>query len=238
MARRQSLLFALALAHSVCHAVHLAGQETPTQREAAREVLRKMASLEQSLDVAGFVARLTGPNPARDQVTARAKELMDGELLALGDDITRNPEHGFVEFKTVEKLTAYLVKHHFKVTMGVAGMKTAFVATYDRNNGAPNLGVIVEYDALRGTKGDFHGDRHSTQGPIGIAAAVAVSEYLTRARLPGSVTVYGAPARRWHPPTPRPTCIAPECSRARTSSFEATVPARPRGPLPDSAPAA
>jgi hypothetical protein len=33
--------------------------------------------------------------------------------------------------------------------MGVAGLPTAFVARHRKNAGAPNLGVIVEYDALR-----------------------------------------------------------------------------------------
>jgi metal-dependent amidase/aminoacylase/carboxypeptidase family protein len=60
--------------------------------------------------------------------------------------------------------------------------------------------VILEYDALRGTKGAFHGDQHSTQGPIGIAAAVAMAEYLSRTGAPGTVTVYGAPGEEMMPP--------------------------------------
>jgi metal-dependent amidase/aminoacylase/carboxypeptidase family protein len=84
--------------------------------------------------------------------------------------------------------------------MGVAGLPTAFVARHRKNAGAPNLGVIVEYDALRGTKGAFHGDQHSTQGPIGIAAAVAMAEYLSAHRLPGSVTGYGTPGEEMMPP--------------------------------------
>ena len=96
---------------------------------------------------------------------------MDTELLALGDDITRHPEIGFEEKRSVQLLTDYLKKHDFTVQMGTPGLSTAFVARYNKNNGAPNLGVILEYDALRGTKGAFHGDQHSTQGPIGIAAA-------------------------------------------------------------------
>src|SRR4029078_11405658 len=63
-----------------------------------------------------------------------------------------------------------------------------------------NLGVIVEYDALRGTKGAFHGDQHSTQGPIGIAAAGAMSEYLSRTNALGTVIVYGAPGEEMMPP--------------------------------------
>ncbi len=175
-------------------------QETPTEREAAREVLRKMAALEDSLDVPALVKKLTATNPARDQVAARAKELMDSELLAMGDDITRNPEIGFVETRSVKVLTDWLKSHDFDVTLGVGGLQTAFVARYRRSNGAPSLGIIVEYDALRGTKGAFHGDQHSTQGPIGLAAAVAMAEYLTRNSLPGSVTVYGTPGEEMMPP--------------------------------------
>ena len=175
-------------------------QETPTEREAARGVLQQMAQLEQSLDVPALVARLTGANAARDAVVARAQSLMQSELLALGDDITKHPEHGFVETRSVEKLTAWLRAHDFTVTVGVAGLPTAFVATSNKNHGAPNLGVIVEYDALRGTKGDFHGDQHSTQGPIGLAAAVAMSEYMAANHVAGSVTVYGTPGEEMMPP--------------------------------------
>lgn len=175
-------------------------QDTPTEREAARDVLRKMATLQQSLDVPGLVAKLTGPNDARDRVVARAKELMDKELLALADDIATHPEIGFVETRSVQKLTDYLKAHDFDVETGVAGLKTAFVARYKRNNGAPTLGIIVEYDALRGTNGAFHGDQHSAQGPVGIAAAIAMAEYLSLTRTPGSVIVYGAPGEEMMPP--------------------------------------
>src|SRR6476661_4404787 len=181
-------------------AMPLAAQETPTEREAARSVIATMDSLEGSIDVATVVRRLTGPNAARDAVVARAAELMRTDLLALGDDITRHQEIGFTETNSVRKLTDYLKAHGFDVEVGVAGLPTAFVARYRRNAGAPNLGVIVEYDALRGTKGAFHGDQHSTQGPIGIAAAVAMAEYLSAHKLPGSVTVYGTPGEEMMPP--------------------------------------
>jgi hypothetical protein len=48
-------------------------QETPTERDAARDVLRKMDALEKSLDVRGWVEKLTAPDAGRNQVTARAK---------------------------------------------------------------------------------------------------------------------------------------------------------------------
>src|SRR5947207_6363812 len=177
-----------------------AAQETETEKTAARDVLKKMAALEQALDVPALVTRLTGPDPARDQVVARAKELMDKELLELADDIATHPEIGFEERRSVSKLTDYLRQHNFSVETGSAGLATAFVAKFRQNNGSPTLGVIVEYDALRGTKGAFHGDQHSAQGPVGLAAAIAVSEYLARTRTPGSVVIYGTPGEEMMPP--------------------------------------
>ena len=183
----------------VCVASVIA-QETPTERQAAGDVLRRMAELERSLDVPTWVERLSAANPQRDTVVARAKELMDTELLAMGDDITRHPEIGFEERRSVQILTDYLKKHGFEVTMGSGNLPTAFVARYKGNRGAPNLGVILEYDALRGTQGAFHGDQHSTQGPIGMAAAIAMAEWLERTHSPGSVTVFGTPAEEMMPP--------------------------------------
>ena len=171
-----------------------AAQETPTEREAAKDVLASMAAQQRGLDVPGMVARYVAPNPARDKVVARVEQLLASELLALSDDICTHPEIGYKETRSVERLAGLLKAHGFSVQLGAGGFATAFVAKYGRNTGKPDLGVIVEYDALRGTKGPFHGDQHCGQGPIGIAAAVAVAEYLTAANLPGSVTVFGTPA--------------------------------------------
>ncbi len=190
-------------------------QDTPTEREAARDVLRKMADLEKSIDVPTLVERITSNNPARDQVVARAKELMDKELLAMSDDITRHPEIGFEETRSIEKLTTYLKAHGFEVTMGAANMKTAFVARYKgrpvNNANSPNLGVILEYDALRGTTRAFHGDQHSAQGPVGMAAAVAIAEAMEKTHAPGTLTVFGTPGEEMMPPN------------AKTDMFKAGV---------------
>ncbi len=178
----------------------LAAQETPTERTAASDVVKKMAVMQKSLDVPSLVTRLTGANPVRDAIAARAKELMDNELLTMADDITHHPEIGFKEERSVRILTDYLKAHDFDVTMGGAGLSTAFVAKYRKGTPGPNLGVILEYDALRGTKGDFHGDQHSAQGPTGMAAGIAVAEYLTRSKIPGTVTFYGTPGEEMMPP--------------------------------------
>jgi amidohydrolase len=189
----------------------LLGQDTPTEKEAAKDVLRRMGELEKSLNVPGWLSRFSAANAARDQVVARAKQLMDTELLALSDDITKHPEIGFEEHRSIKLLIDCLKRHGFEVTEGVANLKTAFVGRYKNLRGAPNLGVILEYDALRGTKGAFHGDQHSAQGPVGIAAAVAIAEYMERAKLPGSVTVFGTPGEEMMPPA------------AKTDMFQAGV---------------
>src|SRR5580692_11743457 len=94
-------------------------QDTPTEREAAHDVIRKMGELEKSLDVPAMTLKLAAPNAAREQAAARARELMEKELLAMADDITHHPEIGFQETRSVEILTAYLKKHGFEITPGV-----------------------------------------------------------------------------------------------------------------------
>src|SRR5438132_12125957 len=80
-------------------------QETATEQVAAADVIRRMSDLERSLALPQLVARLTGARDARrDAVIARAKDLMDRELLAMADDITRHPETGWKEERSVKIL--------------------------------------------------------------------------------------------------------------------------------------
>ena len=180
----------------------LYAQETPTEKLAAKGVLEKLAVLEKSIDAPGWVKRLTVPNPERDAVVARAKQLMESELVAVSDEITRDPEIGFVEKRAVQKLSTWLKKHDFEVEAGVGGLQTAFTArwTGGPKTASPVMGVIVEYDALRGTQRPFHGDQHSAQGPIGLATAVAMTEFLKKSGTPGTVIVFGTPGEEMMPP--------------------------------------
>src|SRR5947209_18814418 len=153
---RRTLPMALFVALVAAPPPPLAAQETPTERSAAADVIRRMDELERSLALPQLVARLTGRDARRDAVVARARALMDQELLAMADDITRHPEVGHKEERSVKILTDYLRAHDFDVETGVAGLKTAFVGRYKKGTPGPNLGVILEYDALRGTTRDFH----------------------------------------------------------------------------------
>src|SRR2546422_2153300 len=186
-------------------AVPAAAQETPTERSAAADVIRRMNELEHSLALPQLIARLTARDARRDAVVARARALMDQELLAMADDITRHPEVGHKEEGSVKILTDYLRAHDFDVETGVAGLETGLVGRYKKGTPGPNLRVILEYDALRGTTRDLHGDQHSAQGPVGMAASLAVTEFLTASKTPGTVTVYGTPAEEIGSPEAKTT---------------------------------
>ncbi len=191
----------LAIATSALATGTIDAQETPTQRAAASDVVRRMSELQKATNAAALAARLTAaPNAGRDAAVARARALWESELQAMADDITTHPEIGFKEDRSVKILTDYLTAHGFDVQMGVAGLATAFVARYRNGTPGPNLGIILEYDALRGTERNYHGDQHSAQGPVGLAAARAVAEFLTRSKTPGTVTIYGTPAEEMMPP--------------------------------------
>ena len=115
----------------------LLAQETPTELEAARPILTERAQLEASLNIPALVAQVTADNLIRDKVVARARQLMETELLAMGDDITRHPEIGFEETRSVKIETEYLAKHGFTIEMPVAGLATAFVARFHGAAGSP-----------------------------------------------------------------------------------------------------
>jgi metal-dependent amidase/aminoacylase/carboxypeptidase family protein len=54
---------------------------------------------------------------------------------------------------------------------------------------------------LRGTQGDFPGDRHYAQTPVAIAAARALMDVMRERRIPGRIRICGTPAEEVGPPT-------------------------------------
>jgi len=192
---------------SVAAAAFCAGlahaQTTDTEREAAAAILRQIDSLETRLKPTETAQRLAARTDAgRDRLLARVATVWSGEMQGLSDWIGHHPEVGWHEFQAFDTLTAVLKAYGFAVDTGVAGLPTAFTATWTSPAGAagPTLGLIAEYDALRGTQGDFHGDQHNAQSPVALAAARALMEYMGQARVPGRVIVYGTPAEEVDPP--------------------------------------
>jgi len=178
-------------------------QSTDIEREAAGGILRQIDSLEARLKPTENAQRLAlRTDAARDRVLARVATVWNSEMQGVSDWIGHHPEVGWHEFQAVDTLTMLLRSYGFQLDTGVAEMPTAFVARWTSPAGAtgPTLGLIAEYDALRGTQGDFHGDQHNAQSPVAFAAARALMEHMTQAHVPGRVIIYGTPAEEVDPP--------------------------------------
>ena len=178
-------------------------QTTPTERDAAGDVLRQIEALQARLRTAEAGRRLVArPDVVRDQLLARTEHVWSGTMQGLSDYIGHHPEVGWQEFRSVDTLLKVLRHHGFVVDTNVAGLKTAFVARWVSPAGGhgPVLGLIGEYDALRSTKEPFHGDQHNAQTPVAIAAAVSLQEYMIAHKVPGSIRLFGTPAEEVGPP--------------------------------------
>jgi aminobenzoyl-glutamate utilization protein B len=91
------------------------------------------------------------------------------------------------------------------VERGVAGMPTAFVASY--GSGSPVIGILGEFDALPGINQDRvpfrqpiegkiagHACGHHLYGTASSAAAIGAAEWLKQTGSPGTIRLYGTPA--------------------------------------------
>ena len=114
-------------------------------------------------------------------------------------------EVGFKENKSSSLLQNTLSDNGFTVESGVAGMPTAFVATY--GNGKPIIGILAEYDALPGlaqeatpekktiaNKDAGHGCGHHLFGTASVAAGIEIKKLIESGKLQGTIKVYGCPA--------------------------------------------
>ena len=114
-------------------------------------------------------------------------------------------EVGFKEAKSSLLLQNTLKDNGFKVDAGVAGMPTAFVATY--GSGSPVIGILAEFDALPGlsqehsfaktpitNKNSGHGCGHNLFGTGSVAAGIAIKKLIDEGKVKGTVKVYGCPA--------------------------------------------
>lgn len=111
------------------------------------------------------------------------------DLIKMSDAIFDLPEYDGEEVFASRTLVKYLEANGFSVETGTAGFKTAFRAQYQNGTGGPTIGILCEYDALRGLG---HGCGHQMQGPACLGAAVALKN--TVQDKPYTLVVYGTPA--------------------------------------------
>ncbi len=129
----------------------------------------------------------------------------EARIIDVSDRIWGFTELGLEEFKSSALLADELRKSGFKVEMGVAGMPTAFVATY--GSGRPVLGVMGEYDALAGVSqkavprkeplvegAPGHGCGHNIHGASGMAGAIAAKVAMEATGIRGTLKFFGTPA--------------------------------------------
>ena len=116
-------------------------------------------------------------------------QLIKERLSQISDYIYNNPELGNEEYKAVEALTTFLKEHDFKVEAPIAGMDTAFKATFDSGKPGMTIGYLCEYDALPKIG---HGCGHNMIGVMSAGAGGALSKVLDE--IGGKVIVYGTPA--------------------------------------------
>jgi aminobenzoyl-glutamate utilization protein B len=149
---------------------------------------------------------LAAPQPnANKKQAVEWVEQHQAELSGLSDQVWAFAETALREVKSSKLLADYAEKQGFQVERGVAGMPTAFVASY--GSGKPVIGIMGEYDALPGISqkaspvkeplqagAPGHGCGHNLFGAASLGAAVAVKQLIASGKLKGTVKFFGTPA--------------------------------------------
>ena len=102
------------------------------------------------------------------KLVCHAIDLRKGDLNNISQEIWKNPELSFEEFKAHDLLTGFLEKEGFTVSRKTP-LETSFVAKYGECTEGIKVGVICEYDALPGVG---HACGHNLIAEAGIGAAL------------------------------------------------------------------
>lgn len=115
-------------------------------------------------------------------------------------------EVGYLENESSAILQRQLADAGFEISAGVAGIPTAFVASW-RGGEGPTVGILAEYDALPGITQDRnplrlpidhkvagHACGHHLFGTGSVAAAIAAKEWMQASGQGGEIRLYGTPA--------------------------------------------
>jgi aminobenzoyl-glutamate utilization protein B len=129
-------------------------------------------------------------------------ESMKTRTQIMVDEVFSFGELGFQEFETSKYLTGVLESEGFKVTRGVAGIPTAWIATW--GSGKPVIALGSDLDCIPqasqkpgvayhdplvpGAPG--HGEGHNSGQPLNITAALAVKKLMEREHMPGTLMLW------------------------------------------------
>lgn len=149
------------------------------------------------------------PSPALAQKTkAEVASFLDARTARLSDvamQIWDFAEVGYQETRSSALLASELEAAGFTVQRGVAGIPTAFVASY--GSGKPVIGILGEFDALPGINQDRvpvrqpiegkdagHACGHNLFGTASSAAAMGAAAWLEATGRSGTIRFFGTPA--------------------------------------------
>ncbi len=125
-----------------------------------------------------------------EELKARIKDELDirrQELTKLSLKIHSHPELGFEEHQASEWLIRYLEQNGFRIERAIAGLATAFKASYGK--GRPAIAILAEYDALPDLG---HACGHNLIACAAIGGGVASRAAIDR--FGGSIHIIGTPA--------------------------------------------
>ena len=162
-----------------------------------------------ALLVAALPAVLASGQPPQESCKQEAMKWIDDNqdmLREASQAIWGYAETGLQETRSAQYLANMLRKNGFTVETDVAGLPTAFVATW--GSGTPVVGFLAEYDALPGLSqkagvdhktplvdgAPGHGCGHNLLGVGGCSAAMAVKAVMEKEGLGGTVKLFGCPA--------------------------------------------
>ncbi|MBO0702317.1 MAG: amidohydrolase, partial [Candidatus Dormibacteraeota bacterium] len=129
----------------------------------------------------------TVPLEAVKQRIRAEVEALHPHLRTISHTLHEHPELGLEEHRAAALLTEELQEHGFAVERGVAGLETAFVASY--GSGEPVVAIIAEYDALPKLG---HACGHNLIATWAVGAGIALRNALPE--LQGTIRVVGTPA--------------------------------------------
>jgi aminobenzoyl-glutamate utilization protein B len=148
------------------------------------------------------------PNAAADKEAAMKADLagqIDGmkkQAQVMVDSVFSFGELGFQEFETSKYLSGILEKEGFKIERGVAGIPTAFVASWGSGKPVISLGSDIDdipqasqkpgvaYHAPMIDGAPGHGEGHNSGMPLNIIAALAVKKVMEREHLKGTIRLW------------------------------------------------
>jgi aminobenzoyl-glutamate utilization protein B len=143
--------------------------------------------------------------PAQKKAAVGLVEKQRSDLIAMSDRIWEYAETALREGQSAKLLADYAEQKGFTVQRGVAGMPSAFQASYGQ--GRPVIAIMGEYDALPGISqkasavkepleegAGGHGCGHNLFGAASLGAAVAIKELIAAGTLKGTVRFLGTPA--------------------------------------------